>query len=231
MFAYIPARGGSKRIPRKNIKELGGIPIIAHVIQTLKKLDFIERIYVSTDDDEILEISEHYGAICLDKREGELSDDYAGFIDLIKKDIPRFSKDSNSNDVLFVLATAALLPCEVYNEAYKKYVKESPQVLMSCETYDITPLWSMIKKDDGYWYPLHPDKVLVSSHDLPNALVDAGLFYFFNLSSIRHFNSLKLVDRLLPFVVSDKYKGDIDTPNDWDALESKYNMINSNNNE
>ncbi len=228
MFAYIPARGGSKRIPRKNVKKLGGEPIISHVIRALKNLDFIDQVYVSTDDDEIIKISEKNGATCLEPRKKKLSDDYAGFIDLIKHDIPRFAKKSNSSEVLFVLATAALLPKYIYEKAYKDYIVKKPQVLMSCEPYDITPLWSMAKKADGYWYPLHPDEVLKNSHDLPTTLVDAGLFYYFNLPTVVNYKSLKLVDRLLPFIVPDKYRGDIDTMSDWSALENKFNEMNKN---
>jgi len=225
MIAYIPARGGSKRIPRKNIKHINGKPIIAYTIESLIKLDFIDKVYVSTDDLEIRDVAESFGAICLELRSLNLANDSAGFIDLIKKDLNRFCDDSKSEEVLFVLATAALVPSSIYIDAYQKYTNAKPEVLMSCEPFDVSPLWAMQQKDDGYWYPLFPEKVLMSSHDLPKILVDAGLFYFFNLPSIIDYSSLKLVDRLLPFEVPGIYRGDIDTPDDWAMMEQKFQNL------
>jgi len=229
MIAYIPARGGSKRIPRKNIKHINGKPIIAYTIESLIKLDFIEKVYVSTDDLEIRDVAESFGAICLELRSPNLANDTAGFIDLIKKDLNRFCDESKSEEVLFVLPTAALVPSSIYIDAYKKYTSAKPEVLMSCEPFDVSPLWAMQQKDDGYWYPLFPEKVLMSSHDLPKILVDAGLFYFLNLSSIIKYSSLKLVDCLLPFEVPSIYRGDIDTPGDWEMMEEKFHKLENNN--
>lgn len=226
MFAYIPARGGSKRIPHKNIKQLGDKPIIAHVINALKKLDFIDAIYVSTDDPEIKEVAELYGAECHDLRSDELANDISGFIDLIHKDVPRYSKLNGGDDeVLFVLATAALVPASVYQDAYKVYREHQPQILMSCEAYGTSPFWAMVEKSDGFWEPIFPNKVLTNSQDLPKTLVDAGLFYFFQLSSLMKYESVKIVDKLMPYLVEDAYLGDIDTPKDWQELELQYKQL------
>ena len=146
MIAYIPARGGSKRIPRKNIKHINGKPVIAYTIQNLIKLDFIDKVYVSTDDIEILDIAESFGAVCLELRSSNLANDSAGFIDLIKNDLNRFCEDSNSEEVLFVLATAALVPSSIYFEAYKKYTSAKPEVLMSCEPFDVSFMGNATKR-------------------------------------------------------------------------------------
>ena len=74
MFAYIPARSGSKRIPKKNIYKLGGIPLLVHVIKNLQKINFLSEIFVSTDCDEIKSIAEKNNAKCLDLRSQKISD-------------------------------------------------------------------------------------------------------------------------------------------------------------
>lgn len=220
MLAYIPARGGSKRIPRKNLKPLGGRPIIAHVIATLKGLDVIDAVYVSTDDPEIAEVAEAAGALTLGLRAAQLSDDKSGFIDLIRHDMPRFCEAAGTTEVLFSLATAALVPADVYREAYAVWQAERPDIVMSCEK--AYPWWAMVQKDDGFWTPLYPDKVLINSQDLPPALIDAGLFYVFDQAVVSGFESVKLVDRLRAFEVADAYIGDIDTLDDWALLEYKH---------
>lgn len=227
MFAYIPARGGSLRIPNKNIRMLGDRPVIVHVIETLKTLDWISSVYVSTDDERIKEVAEGAGAKCLDLRAAEYSNDKAGFAELIHHDIHRFVRHAGDGEVLFALATAALVPQSVYVEAYREYVASKPDILMSCET--AYPFWAMTQKKDGFWWPLFPDKVLTNSQDLPKALVDAGLFYMFSLDKMRRFSSVKLADRILPYEVPPTYTVDVDTPEDWHLLEYKFQKLKNGN--
>jgi N-acylneuraminate cytidylyltransferase len=221
MFAYIPARGGSRRIPQKNIRQLGGRPVIAHVIETLRSLEFIRAVHVSTDDPAIAEVAAASGAVCLDFRAPELSDDTAGFAVLIHRDIDRFAAhNGDDRDVLFALATAALVPASIYRDAHARFRADKPDILMSAELAH--PFWTMVQKPDGYWRPLFPEKVLINSQDLPPAQIDAGLFYMFDLDVMRRFPSVKIVDRLQTFVVPPAYTIDVDSPEDWDELEFKF---------
>ena len=224
MFAYIPARGGSRRIPQKNIRLLAGRPVIAHVIAALRSLEFIRAVHVSTDDPAIAAVAEAAGAVCLEPRARELSDDKAGFADLIHRDIARFAAHNGGDrDVLFALATAALVPASVYRSAHERFSADRPDILMSAEPAH--PFWSMVQKPDGYWQPLFPDKVLTNSQDLPAAQIDAGLFYMFDLDVMMRFPSVKLVDRLQTFVVPSAYTIDVDSPDDWEELENKYRRL------
>lgn len=226
MFAYVPARGGSKRIPRKNVRALAGVPIIGHVINTLSQLDFIDRVYVSTEDAEIAAIAATFGAECLELRQRKLAEDAPGFIDLIRQDVPRFSAASaGDEEVLFVLATAALLPSSVFVDAHQTYLEGKPDVLMSCESFHMSPFWAMTEKDDGFWQPIFPESVLVPSADLPPTVIDAGLFYFFSLSALETSESLKLVDRLQAYVVPVDLACDVDTEADWHRLEEKFSRL------
>jgi len=221
VFAYIPARGGSKRVPGKNIRLLDGKPVIAHVIQCLRSLEFLSAVYVSTDDVEIAAVAESVGARTLALRTPALSNDTAGFMDLIRCDLPRYISAENGDvEVLFALATAALVPAAIYRDAYAIWQRASPDILMSCET--AFPWWAMTQKADGYWVPIFPEKTRINSQDLPPSLIDAGLFYFFRQPVIASFETVKEADRLLPFIVPDRYLGDIDTPEDWLLLEYRH---------
>jgi len=219
MIAYIPARGGSKRIPRKNIKPLGGRPIIAHVIETLKTLDFINHIYVSTDDYEIQSVAKEYGAETGKLRSEELSDDFVDLISLIREDVPRFAK--NDDDLLLALPTAALVKKNHYYEAFDIYKLYTPQILMSVIEYPVNPLWAMKKGADGYWKPLHPEAIKMRSQDLPKTCVDAGLFYIMKWKEVQKYESL-MADKLLVYQVPAEIAVDVDTSQDWQRLEALY---------
>jgi len=218
MFAYIPARGGSKRIPRKNIKPLNGKPVIARVIENLRSLEFLSAIYVSTDDPEIAAVAQASGAKYLGPRAPELSNDKAGFMDLIRDDLPVFMKAGGGDEeVLFVLPTAALVPSDIYRQAHAEWKKSNPEILMSCES--CFPWWAMTRKPDGFWAPIFPEKVTINSQDLPRSLIDAGLFYYFRQPVMKKFATVKSADRVMPFMVPDEYIGDVDNPEDWGLLE------------
>jgi CMP-N-acetylneuraminic acid synthetase len=220
-------------VPRKNIKLLGGKPVLVHVIETLKGLGFLTNVHVSTDDPEITGIADSCGAECLGLRAKEISDDDSTFIDLIHKDINRFSTvNDDDREVLFVLPTAALVPEEIYCKGWETYVEKRPEVLMSVETFPgVSPIWALEQKEDGYWRPLLPERVLESSNNPPSIVADAGLFYFFNLDVMKNYKSLMLVDPLMTFTVPDEFTCDVDTMEDWERLERKYRNISENANE
>ncbi|GJM17542.1 MAG: pseudaminic acid cytidylyltransferase [Thermodesulfobacteriota bacterium] len=220
MIAYIPARSGSKRIPNKNIKLLNGRPIITYAIETLKQLEFISDIYVSTDSPKIKDIAEKAGAKVPNIRTKSLADDKTGFMDLIKKDIPQYFTKNESKDVLFVLATAALVPAQTYNDAYEKWNKISPDILMSCKEYEKSPYWALAPDSNGFLKPLFKEMVYINSQDLPKAYTDAGLFYYFNLDGMLDYDSHKVVDKLVPYLINEEWAIDIDTIDDWKKLES-----------
>jgi pseudaminic acid cytidylyltransferase len=226
LFAYIPARGGSKRIPGKNIKDLGGLPILARVVETLKTLDFLSGVYVSTDDSNVREVAERSGAISLEPRSSLLSDDKAGFIDLMHHDLDRFAENNGSErEVLFVLATAALVPAKIYTEAHNVYREKKPDILMSCESFNSPPWWALTLDADGNWKPAFPEWILTNSQDLPPAVTDAGLFYFLNIDRMKRFDSHKTVNRMEAFTVPHQYSVDVDTTKDWEILEQKFEQL------
>lgn len=221
MIAYIPARGGSKRIHRKNIKLLGGKPIIAHVIETAKSLDFIRKVCVSTDDLEIQNIAAEYGAETGNLRASELADDFVDCITLVKEDVPRFANETN--DLLMILPTAALVQKRHYYNAYAIYQEKSPHILMSTIEYPISPLWAMVLDDNGFCKPVHPESLKMRSQDLPRTCVDAGLFYMMSKHRI-HGDEGSVSEKVFAYNVPSDIAVDVDTPADWEQLEILYRL-------
>ena len=225
MFAYIPARGGSKRVPGKNVKALGGAPVIARTIANLRAADVFSGIFVSTDDADIRAAAEQAGADCLDPRIAELSDDETGFVELIHKDVRRYAEACGDRDVMLVLATAALVPGAVFRSAVATFSADRPNVLMSAMRYPVSPLWALRERADGYWEAVLPEYCFTASKDLPETIADAGLFYGFNLDEMMKHDSLKVIDRLQVFRVPGSIAVDVDEPEDWQALEEKYGIL------
>ncbi|NKB55247.1 MAG: NTP transferase domain-containing protein [Alphaproteobacteria bacterium] len=223
MIGYIPARGGSKRIPGKNIRELGGKPILAYAIAALAVTDGVREVFVSSDDAEIGSIAERYGAKWLGPRPAELSDDKSGFIDLMHHDVPRHCDAADGAEtVIFALATAALLTPELLNRAVDTWRRSQVDILMSVLEIGKSCYWALLPRGDGMLEPMFPEMVRVNSQDLPKAYTDAGQFYIFKPDVMQRFSSHKDVDRLLPFEIPAESAVDIDTDRDWDLLEFQF---------
>ena len=225
MFAYIPARSGSVRIKNKNIKTFNGKPILEITIHNLQKLKFINQIFVSTDSIKIKKIAEKSGAKVLELRKKELSNSKSGTMDLIKYDIPRYCKYQNDKNVLFVHSTSILVSSEIFYNCYKKFIKFKPDVVMPCNKSK--PFWSL-KKVGKNWKPIFPKLLKINSQDLPETVIDSGLFYFFNNDKVKKFDSIKNVKNTYVYPISDIYSVDVDTPNDWQDLKIKYKLLNKN---
>ena len=164
MFAYIPARSGSKRIKGKNIKLLKGKPIIAWVIKLIKKSNLVDKIYVSTDAKEIADIASANGANIIKLRDPELSSDKVTFGDLMKYDIPYYSKLCKSNDCLFVLPTAAMIRKQTLEDACKLYKNKDCEIVMATKL--INAHWALEKKGN-YLKAMFPKFALLNSQELP----------------------------------------------------------------
>ncbi|HCM43046.1 MAG TPA: hypothetical protein DIS66_07035 [Candidatus Omnitrophica bacterium] len=234
MIVYIPAREGSKRIPLKNIKPLNGVPVLGHVIRAVKKLEFIQGVCVSTDSPEIAAIAEEYGAVTLEARAPQLSDDRSTLKDLVDKDVERFLKhfgvSAAEAGILMPIATAALVSSDVYASAYKEFSSGSFDFLMATTDYPISPFWAVTEGPDKKWRPLFPEKITARSQDLPPAQADAGLFYMLNYMSMKDAPKGWLFsEKMKCFKVPSSIAVDVDKQDDWDELERKFNELRTKN--
>ena len=231
LLAYIPARGGSKRVVRKNIRELEGVPVLARVLRTLRQLDFIHTACVSTDDSEIAAIAEKEGALTLALRAANLSDDQTAVVDLLKNDVPRFISACGlsevSAQVLVILPTAALLRAETLREAYQQFLGSSSALFASLSELDFSPARSLERDANGLYHPFAPTRLMQRSQDLPPAVIDAGQFYFMHYAAMQSHQGhwFTLPGGIAGMVLAPQEAIDVDTEEDWLNLERVFRAV------
>ncbi len=224
--AIIPARGGSKRIPRKNIKEFCGKPMIAYAIEAAKKSELFEQIIVSTDDEEIADVARRYGARVPFVRPRELSDDFTGTGAVVHHALSWLEEQGEHFDyVCTIYATAPLLEPLYLRKGFEALQKSDAVHAFSCtsmpfpiqRTFKITPQ----HRCEMFW----PENAAKRSQDLEEAYQDAGQFYWSIIGSKS--TQPMFGSDSIPIVLPRHLVQDIDTPEDWIRAELMYKAIHS----
>lgn len=223
-IAIIPARGGSKRIPKKNIKDFHGKPLISYSIQTALKSKLFEKIVVSTDDEEIAEISKKYGAEVPFLRPKELSDDFTGTGEVIKHALDYFKENGEFYDYCCTIyATAPLLQEKYLVEGFEK-LKSSDASLSFSVTSMPFPIQRTFKiTENGRCEMFWPENFMKRSQDLEEAYQDAGQFYWENLKN--PLNEIPFGKSSIPIILPRYLVQDIDTLEDWLRAEKLYQIL------
>ena len=178
-IAIIPARGGSKRIPRKNIRSFLGKPIISYSIEAAIKSKIFEKIIVSTDDEEIADISKEYGAETPFIRPTEISDDYTGTHEVIGHAVSRLTEMGMDFEyVCSIYPTAPLIQKDDLIEGFNIIKSGHWESVFAATTFNYPILRSFRKKKSGGLEMFFPEYYSSRSQDLPEALHDAGQFYW-----------------------------------------------------
>lgn len=221
-IAIIPARGGSKRIPNKNIKEFLGKPIIAYSIQAAIESNLFDKIVVSTDSEEIKAISQKYGAEVPFLRSEKNSDDFATTIDLILEVIKQLEEIGYKVDeACCIYATAPFVRSEELTTAYSLLVEEAYDVVFPALPYSF-PIQRAIKLDSEKKIKMFfPDEKQTRSQDLEKSYHDSGQFYWFKVKSVIEKKTL-WTDNTGVIILDEMYAHDIDTLKDWEIAEFKY---------
>lgn len=221
-IAIIPARGGSKRIPRKNIKLFHGKPMIAYSIEAAKQSGCFDKIIVSTDDQEIAEVALQYGAEVPFLRPEKLSDDHATTMDVMQHALNWCEAEGwEIENVCCLYATAPFVLPEYLKQGYQRLKSENAQFVFSAATFSF-PIQRAIKLspagDVGMFYP---ENEQVRSQDLVEAYHDAGQFYWGKASAFK--NALPIFsDHSRVILMPRSRVQDIDTPEDWEFAEILY---------
>lgn len=222
--AIIPARGGSKRIPRKNIKDFHGKPLIAYSIETALKSNLFEKIIVSTDDEEIAKIAVEYGAVVPFLRPKELSDDFTGTGAVIEHTI-NYLKEKNEDYTFIctIYATAPLLQEKYLVEAFEKLKDSNAKNAFSCTSmpFPIQRTFKITQDErcEMFW----KENFSKRSQDLEEAFQDAGQFYWTNLN-VKSDDIIFGRDSI-PVILPRYLVQDIDTLEDWLRAEYMYEAI------
>ena len=227
-ICVIPARGGSKRIPRKNIKEFNGKPIIAYSIEAAIKSNCFDEIIVTTDDKEIAEVSKKYGAQVPFIRPNELSGDYVTTIPVIKHAIEWMENHKYSiQDVCCLYATAPLIQAKSIVRSYKqlKDTKASYCFTVTSFAFPIQRAIKIIKNNRVEMF--NPGNFNVRSQDLEESYHDAAQFYWGKVQAFK--DELPIFsESATPFVLPRYLAQDIDTQEDWIRAEVMYQVLQNN---
>lgn len=228
-LAVIPARGGSKRIPRKNIRNFLGKPIISYSIETAKAAGCFDKLIVSTDDEVIARVASDYGADIPFLRPSRLADDYATTGSVIKHAVDFYARQSVHIDyVCCIYATAPLLEPQTIRLAYRQLVKATDghgtDFIFSAAKYHHPIQRAFRKNSQGFSEMFFPEHYLARSQDLEPAYYDAGQFYWGTEEAFREQRAI-LGDRSKFVVLPDHCVQDIDTEQDWWRAEQRYREI------
>jgi len=221
----IPARGGSKRIPRKNIKEFNGMPVIAYSIKAALKSKCFSQVIISTDDDEIAEVARKYGAQVPFIRPSELSSDFTGTFPVIKHAIEWLESKNNSiENVCCLYATAPFIQSNIISEAYQKLLNSKSDYCFSVTSFPFPIQRSIRITENDKVDMFYPENFFARSQDLEEAYHDAGQFYWGRAEAFK--NELPIFSELsTPFVRPRYLVQDIDTAEDWTRAEVMYKVL------
>ncbi len=222
-ICIIPARGGSKRIPRKNIKDFCGKPIIAYSIQAALESELFDEVMVSTDDDEIAKIASRFGANVPFMRSEITSDDHAITYDVIKEVLVQYEKlNTHFNTVCCLYPTAPFVSSKLLKDA--KVLLEDSEAVYTVVPYSYPIQRSLTQANDGTLQMTFPENLTKRSQDLITTFHDAGQFYFYNpkiyLEKRGVFNM-----KGRPIILCETQVQDIDTMTDWKIAQIKYQIM------
>jgi N-acylneuraminate cytidylyltransferase len=217
--AVIPARGGSKRIPRKNIRPFAGKPMIAHSIQCAVQSGLFQRVIVSTDDEEIADVARRHGAEIPFFRPRELSDDHAGTTEVIAHAVEWLqARGITLTAACCIYATAPFVRAADLHEGLELLESGSWQYVFSATTFAF-PIFRSFRQDAAAGVEMFfPEHFTTRSQDLPEALHDAGQFYWGRPQA--WLARARIFDRSSTFVRIPRWRvQDIDTEEDWARAE------------
>jgi N-acylneuraminate cytidylyltransferase len=223
--AIIPARGGSKRIPRKNIREFCGKPMIVWSIEAALHSGVFDRVIVSTDDEETAQIAMKHGADVPFRRPHELANDHAGTLPVIRHAVEwMVDRGCAFDHACCIYATAPLLDLKYLREAFD-LLKSTPQTdFVFAATRFEFPIFRALKLGSGNQASLFwPEYETARSQDLPAAYHDAGQFYWGTKNAwLEKERILSSTTRAV--ILPNSLVQDIDTPEDWEHAELKFKL-------
>lgn len=215
--AIIPARGGSKRVPRKNIRPFCGVPIIHWPLRAAHKSGLFARIAVSTDDAEIAEMARNGGAEVPFLRNPELADDVTGTAEVVRDAIMQLALPPETPVCCFY-ATSIFVDAEDFCTGYASLRSdEKPSWVFTIAPYR-SPVRRAYEMNDGKLMPIHPEAISMRSQDLPPAFFDAGQFYWARASTWMD-PTIPMWSNAAPLILDPDRVVDIDTLSDWSRAE------------
>jgi len=225
-IAVIPARGGSKRIPRKNIRNFCGKPIIAYSIEAALESQLFDHVIVSTDDDEIASVASKYGAEIPFVRPAEISDDHTGTSEVVKHALKWYQERAHSVSLACcIYATAPFVAAEYLREGHDKLLNDPIKHFSFSVTSFPFPIQRAIRINkrgeiEAFW----PEHIKTRSQDLDEAYHDAGQFYWGRPEAFLN-DEVIFSNISIPVILPRYLVQDIDTHEDWRRAELMFEAL------
>ena len=223
-LCIIPARGGSKRIPKKNIRHFLGKPIISYSIEAAIKSQLFTEIMVSTDNEDIAEIAKKYGAKIPFIRSIENSGDLSTTYDVIEEVITKYKKNGrNFENICCIYPCAPFVTKQKLDLALKTLIKNKFDAVIPIISYNF-PIQRAFKLIDGRIEFFNPTHLNTRTQDLENSYHDAGQFYWMRTEKI--LKNKKIITKNCGSILIPEIEGqDIDTEKDWKLAEIKFKAL------
>ncbi|MBE5883489.1 MAG: pseudaminic acid cytidylyltransferase [Lachnospiraceae bacterium] len=225
-IAIITARGGSKRIPRKNIKEFCGKPILAYSIEAAIASGVFDEVMVSTDDDEIADIAKRYGAKVPFMRSEATANDYATTVDVLKEVLERYREMGQQfTKACCIYPTAPFVTGEKLRDAMKTLEEQDTFSVIPVVPFSFPPQRGLVIAQGNLTY-VQPEHKNTRSQDLEHIYHDCGQFYCFDVEVLFRQGSL-FGEGTKPLIMNPLEVQDIDNEEDWQIAEMKYRLMES----
>lgn len=225
-LCIIPARGGSKRIPRKNIRPFKGKPIIAYSIIAAIESELFDEVMVSTDDLEIAEIAKCFGASVPFLRSEENSDDFATTADVLREVLYSYEREGKEYDyICCIYPTAPFVSSKRLIQGFE-ILKNGADSVLPIFSFDY-PIWRSFKVNEKECLEYNWSEFInARSQDLPTAYHDTGQWYWVNCTMFKMTGNI-IFDTTKGVILSPFEAHDIDTTDDWKLAELKYEYLQS----
>ena len=223
-LAIITARGGSKRIPRKNIKPFLGKPILAYSIEAALDSGLFDEVMVSTEDEEIAEIAKKYGAKVPFYRSEKTAGDFATTNDVLLEVLEEYKKLGREFDeACCIYPTAPFVTSGKLKKAMEEFAASDADTLIPVVAFSYPPKRSLVIREGRLVFQ-YPEFMDSRSQDLEAEYHDIGQFYLFRTKAFER-NKKLMIGNILPFVVDEMEVQDIDNESDWKIAEIKYQAM------
>lgn len=226
-LAIITARGGSKRIPRKNIKPFLGRPIMEYSIEAALQTGIFQEVMVSTDDEEIAETARKAGAKIPFMRSEKTANDFATTADVVAEVIASYERiGQHFDEICCIYPTAPFVTANAIKTAMMVLEQEKADCVIPVVKFSFAPQRGVIIQD-GKVMPKWPENMKKRSQDLEPMYHDCGQFYCLNTESFLE-QKVIWMKNIAPFIQDESNVQDIDTLEDWKIAEMKYRMLRNN---
>lgn len=235
-IAIITARGGSKRIPKKNIKNFLGKPILAYPIQAALDSKLFDEVMVSTDSEEIADVAKKYGASVPFLRSAKTSDDFATTADVLYEVISEYKKRGQNFETMCCLyPTAPFVTAKKLKAAHQKFLESQTDTLLPVVAFSYPPQRAFVMRDNTLQV-CSPEDFAKRSQDLEPIYHDVGQFYFHKVEKFYLSYRDKMNNRprggdttkIIPFILDEMEVQDIDNLSDWKLAELKFQVLQEN---